>query len=88
MHDERTVQVQRNRTLRGDLQYLEEIVANWPDSSPIVIELSYSEGQAVAQFLTDASPKSIVGVGKDFQAAIRELRDVLDVAIRRNASDV
>lgn len=82
MHDERTVQ--RNRTLRGDLNYLEEIVANWPDASPIVIELSFREGQAVAQFLTDASPKSIVGVGKDFQAAIRDLRDVLDGAIRRN----
>lgn len=75
--------VARNRTLRGDLKSLEEIVANWPDPAPLRIELSFNEGQAVAQFLTEGSGKAITGVGKDFQAAIRDLCDVLDAAAKR-----
>jgi hypothetical protein len=82
MHADPTVR--RNRTLKGDLANLEEIITNWPHGGSLRLELSYIEGQAVAQMMSDTVSKSIVGAGKDFPAAIRDLCDVLDAAILRS----
>jgi hypothetical protein len=83
MHADPTVP--RNRTLKGDLAHLEEIITHWPHGGSLRIELSYNEGQAVAQIMSDTVSKSIVGVGRDVAAAIRDLRDVLDAAALRSS---